>query len=484
MACMKHTKNCSNSGNKKDSSKKLPPVRPVFDASCKMGRHPSLNECLEKGPNVIELLVAVFIRFRLGPIGVISDIRKAFQMIAVQNKDQDYLLFLWWEHLSSEKVKIFRHKRVVFGLVCSPFILGAVINNHLDNVNNDDKAVALKLKKSLYVDNSVTSVNSMEEYEDFKSRAVRILADTKLELRQWELGGVLGSHLEQNFKDSDDDNFARYSLPKITEQPDETVTSVLGMKWDKQRDLISCGSFPTMPENVTKRSLLAAINKIFDPLGILSPAMVYPKILLQSTWIKKMDWDEELATEIVSKFKKWMMELDYLKRVKVPRFLKGQSFTHLSEQLHIFCDASEVAYAAEVFLRVENEEGVSVQLIQAKARVSPTKKITIPRLELMACTIAARLGNSVKEILEYEIQTFFWSDSTTALAWIQRNDEWGTFVGNRVREIVKLSSADEWRHVAGKLNPADFPSRGSSPKDLFESIWWEGPQWLKLTSTE
>jgi len=29
------------------------PVRPVFDASCKTNRKPSLNELLEKGPNLI-----------------------------------------------------------------------------------------------------------------------------------------------------------------------------------------------------------------------------------------------------------------------------------------------------------------------------------------------------------------------------------------------------------------------------------------------
>ncbi|XP_024868362.1 uncharacterized protein LOC112452400 [Temnothorax curvispinosus] len=35
------------------------PIRPVFDASCKDGRAPSLNECLAKGPNLTELLPTV-----------------------------------------------------------------------------------------------------------------------------------------------------------------------------------------------------------------------------------------------------------------------------------------------------------------------------------------------------------------------------------------------------------------------------------------
>ena len=67
------------------------PIRPIFDASCKSGRNPSLNDCLEKGPNFIELLPSILLRFRGNRIGVISNIRKAFQMIEVSEEDRDVL---------------------------------------------------------------------------------------------------------------------------------------------------------------------------------------------------------------------------------------------------------------------------------------------------------------------------------------------------------------------------------------------------------
>lgn len=78
---------------------------------------------------------------------------------------------------------------------------------------------------------------------------------------------------------------------------------------------------------------------------------------------------------------------------------------------------------------------MSVQLVQAKARVASLKKATINRIELMASTIGARLGTSNQRLIGREIECVYWSDSTTVLAWIKQNDEWGTFVGNRVREI-------------------------------------------------
>lgn len=441
---------------------KTTPVRPVFDASCKVGRCPSLNECLEKGPNLIELIPTAMFNFRIYRIGVISDIRKAFLMIEVQEQDQTYLMFLWWEDQSCTKIKIFKHKRVVFGIKSSPFILGAVLKHHLNNVPLEDKKIAQQLLKSLYVDNSITSVNTWKEYELFKREATRMLADAKMELREWE-----HSEMKSSTKDGDSNN--------------SKFTTVLGMKWNKEQDTLSCASIPLLPERLTKRTLLASINKIFDPLGFYSPAMIFPKLILQSSWEQKIDWDAELPMDLSVRFSNWCDQLHFLAEVQIPRCIKGDNFNDDSAmEVHVFTDASQLAYATAVYLRVETDGVASVQLIQAKARITPINKITIPRLELMGCVIGARLGSFIKTSFSLEVPFYFWTDSTTALAWIKRNDEWGTFVGNRVRDIIKLTDTKQWFHVPGLKNPADLPSRGCSPKELLQSEWWEGPDWLKL----
>ena len=82
------------------------------------------------------------------------------------------------------------------------------------------------------------------------------------------------------------------------------------------------------------------------------------------------------------------------------------------------------------------------------------------------------------------LNTSYWSDSTTVLAWIQRDLQWGTFVRNRINEIRSFSENDTWKYVPGESNPADLPSRGCSPSQLVASNWWLGPKWLTKSSHE
>lgn len=108
-----------------------------------------------------------------------SDIPKAFQMIEVDEQDRNALNFLWWENIAHDKqVMTYQHKRVIFGVNCSPFILGAVFAHHCESVAEDEKPYATKLMKSLYVDNCVTSVESNEEYMAFKESMLRISLPT------------------------------------------------------------------------------------------------------------------------------------------------------------------------------------------------------------------------------------------------------------------------------------------------------------------
>lgn len=104
-------------------------------------------------------------------------------------------------------------------------------------------------------------------------------------------------------------------------------------------------------------------------------------------WSLKLEWDDAVPEEIKRSFLKWKEELNHLSDLKIPRWLENGLSKPSVQTLHCFCDASKDAYAAVVYLRSESEDDVVVQIVQAKARVAPLKKLTIPRLKLLAATI-------------------------------------------------------------------------------------------------
>ncbi|GFT58771.1 uncharacterized protein TNCV_4237271 [Trichonephila clavipes] len=98
----------------------------------------------------------------------------------------------------------------------------------------------------------------------------------------------------------------------------------------------------------------------------------------------------------------------------------------------------------------------------------------------MVCVLGVCLSKYVTQALTLDgVPKYFLTDSATAMSWIQSIDGWGTFAGNRIKEISIFSRADQWSYVPGPFNPAGLPSRGCSPLQCSESDWWSGPDWLK-----
>ncbi|XP_011858832.1 PREDICTED: uncharacterized protein LOC105556358 [Vollenhovia emeryi] len=116
----------------------------------------------------------------------------------------------------------------------------------------------------------------------------------------------------------------------------------------------------------------------------------------------------------------------------------------------------------------------------AKSKVAPIKPVSLPRLELCASHLLARLTAHVVRTLGLQAPIHLWSDSTIALTWITAHpSRWKTYVANRVADIQSTVPSARWHHIAGKENPADCASRGLAPSALSTfGLWWHGPSWL------
>ena len=151
------------------------------------------------------------------------------------------------------------------------------------------------------------------------------------------------------------------------------------------------------------------------------------KMVLQEICQTKLDWDSPLPDELVIIWRKWLSDLEKLGHLRIEHcYFAGINEHVVSYNLHGFCDASKRAYSAIIYLVASTESDFTFgKLITSKSRVAPLKKLTIPRLELMAAVILARLITNVRAALSNYIDfdsVNGWGDSNIVLAWL-KNDQ-------------------------------------------------------------
>ena len=215
-------------------------------------------------------------------------------------------------------------------------------------------------------------------------------------------------------------------------------------------------------------------------MGFAAPFTLPAKALLQDLCRKNLVWDDPILDEDLTRRRNWLNELPRLKDIKVNRCIRFGKVA--SSQLHHFAEASQYAYGAVTYLRLNNSKGdIYCSFIIGKMQLSPLKQFTIPLLKLSAAVVAMRLDRMVmKEIGIPVDQSIFWTDGTYVLGYIANEDKrFHTFVANCVTAIHEVTSPPQWKHVSTKQNPADDASRGLTAEALLKNKRWiQGPDFL------
>ncbi|XP_043263812.1 uncharacterized protein LOC122404025 [Colletes gigas] len=330
---------------------------------------------------------------------------------------------------------------------------------------------ATVLKSDFYVDDLLTGADTVEEATLVRDQLIELTKMGGFELRQWSSNNVKLLQSVTAYNESDCTNIIADEFRKT-----------LGLYWSQVHDTLGYTVKRHEPlRQVTKRAILSRVAQLFDPLGLLGPIIVKAKILMQKLWQVGVNWDESIPETLHTEWKVFESQLKNIRELSIPRRIICDK--HIELELHGFCDASEKAYEACIYMRSTNTSGHHfAYLVCSKSRVAPLKVQSLPRLELCAAVLLAKLFSAAEKSLKIRTkQKIFWTDSMIVLHCLKTPPHTlKVFVANRVSEIQQSTDGGQWRHVPSQDNPADCLSRGVEPSELrYNNNWFSGPQWLR-----
>ncbi|XP_075163053.1 uncharacterized protein LOC142235680 [Haematobia irritans] len=447
-------------------------VRVVFNASKKTSTGVSLNDILFTGPTLQTDLMSVILRWRFFKYVFNGDIEKMYRQIYVHEEDRSFQKILFRSSPNTE-IQDFALRTVTFGVNCAPYLaIRTLLQLSSDGKITHPNASSI-LKSQTYVDDILSGGHTLAEAQQYLLELIDLLATAGFPLKK-----MTANHPAILVNLPREDLLAEDFL-KLEETSD---MKTLGIRWNAMSDhffyKVSTISIPSVP--ITKRKILSIVAKLFDPAGWLAPVIVLAKILMQQLWMDRTDWDEEVKPHSLERWKNFIENFSDIETIRIPRWIH---YTPKCEfQIHGFCDASEKAYCACVYvLSTFDHSDTTSFLLVSKSKVAPLKTVSLPRLELCGAALLSKLIKTVCENIRFTVSDIcLWSDSTITLAWLQKPPfHWKTFVANKVSEILDNVGNIKWRHVPTKDNPADIGTRGCSAAELkTDHLWWHGPQWL------
>ncbi|XP_055622571.1 uncharacterized protein LOC129766130 [Toxorhynchites rutilus septentrionalis] len=304
-------------------------LRVVYDASAKTTTGKSLNDIQAIGPVIQKDQLDLLLEFRGEDYVLSADITKMYRQTLVHD-DDTWMQCIRYRFNKNEPIRTYRLKTVTYGEAASSFLACRALHQAGEEQKETDEELGNIIQQSFYVDNLMLGADSEEKLIDIRQRVEAALLKRGFPLRKWAsnskkvLAGIPKEDLE----------------PTVRIGDQETIKT-LGLNWAPGNDSFIFKVEDTRykeSSSMTKRRLASEIL----PLGLVQPAIVAAKILLQQLWKLQIHWDDNIPTEVTTQWNAIKGELHKLREVEFPRQVLP-SRPHCLE-LHGFSDASTKAY--------------------------------------------------------------------------------------------------------------------------------------------
>jgi len=337
-----------------------------------------------------------------------------YRQINVHPQDRDLQRILW-RYSSDEPIQVYNLTTVTYGTSSAPYLATCCLKKLADDNKCQYPRAAQVLSNDFYVDELLIGTSIIED-------AIKV---------QQEISSLLQTAGCTPMKWASNHSTYLDNIPRELQETQQTLSldnddgvTTLGLLWNPTNDQFQVKNNttqvqPTNSTASTNRKVLATTASIFDPLGLLSPAVIVYKIFLQKLWQDKQQWDELLPAHLQQEWNQLLQIIPKLSQLKINWKVICSNAVNI--QIYGFCDSSERAYGACLYIcSTGSNNKTYCKLLCSTSKVAPLKQLTIPRLELCAATLLSKLYKKATGTLNITIhESYLWTDTSIVLTWIQ-----------------------------------------------------------------
>ena len=485
------------------------PLRVVTNSSFDNGGH-SLNSCLAKGPNSLNDMNQIMLRFRCYPVACLFDLSKAYNTMMTGVVEKHLRRFVW-KFEEHEEWQDYGIDRVHFGDTPAACLL-EVSKQKVARLGSEiDPEAAEKIIHDTYVDDGATGgseeavrrmVGTLDSDGNYTGTISSILALGSYKVKDFV---VIGDSNQSDENLLGNTVFGYVIDPKLGSM---FLRFVINMS--KKRRNVRVGPNLTVEDipklkdlKMTKRLLLGVTNSFGDFIGMATPFTIRLKLAMKKLFELELplSWDEEVPDSVRDSWILLITEALSVESLEFPR--SARPARALGGPIIVgFADGSFAAFAATIYLvwkigcnccdAFSSVNHYSSSLLCSKAKVTPLRGLTVPRSELSGCVLMSRLmltvATALSRLQEQPEHAIMLTDSKCIVSCLEENAKrLKPYFHNRRGEILenmegirKFVTLEELHYVPGELNPADIPTRGDTMlKDIGPlSLWQKGPNFL------
>ena len=434
------------------------PCRIVYDASQSTSSGYSLNDLLAKGRNNLNRLQEIVIRWTMRRVAIHTDIKKMYNTIKLQEEDWCFQRYIWQKELDPREIpeeKII--KTLIYGVKSSGNQAEYGLRQVAELSRSQYPEVNRIVSEDIYVDDCITG-------EDEKDCALTRADELESVLNKGGFGlkGVSFSGEDPPSTLSDDGKTIFIAGMKWFPKDDVIVLNIGELNFArKQRGKKLLGATNIIPSKLTRRHCTSKVAEIFDLTGKVAPITASMKMDLQDLVRRKLDWDDTIPEDLRPLWESNFQVMQEIGDLRFNRAIVPEDAVNLQINTLDFGDASQFMVCTCVYARFKRRNGNhSCQLVLSRTKVVP-QGMSQPRAELLAALTNSYTGKVVRRSFKnFHQSAIKFTDSQICLYWITNDQKpLKQWVRNRVIEIQRFTSQDQWFYIQSKDMIADLGTR-------------------------